>query len=505
MMPSELTRAIDLMVKEKGINRDVIIAALEAALLSAAKKKYAKRDIEAHFNEEIGEVEMFEFKEVVEFPENPYKEIDIKDARRMDPDIEAGESIGIKMDMSDFGRISAQSAKQVLNQKIRDAERENIYNEYKDRKGEIINGTVRRFEKKDIIVDLGKTEAILPFKFQVPRENYRAGDRIRAYVKSIERNAATHQIILSRTDTGLLIRLFEMEVPEIYEGIVRIEAAAREPGSRSKIAVASKDMDVDPVGACVGMKGSRVQAVVQELRNEKIDIVTYSPDPAKFVCNALAPAEVSKIIIDEDDNSMEVVVPDTQLSLAIGKKGQNVRLAVKLTGWKIDVKSESSMAQKNIQVKNSLGSIQGIRSMEIEGLLNNGFQSIAEVAQTDAKTLIEILGVAADRAEDILQLARNTLDGIGMVESDEPVDARVQIPLGTISGIQPDEMGKLLSFGLEFADDLAQKDQETLMMMLGISAARAEELLQLAGARLQAEAPVNDDSEQPEKSADEEV
>ena len=251
----------------------------------------------------------------------------------------------MKLDTSGFGRILAQTAKQVIIQMIREAERDNVYEEYKDRKGEIVNGIVRRFEKGAIIVDLGRAEAMLPLREQVPRETYRPNDRVRAYVIDVNKASKGAQIVLSRTCLEMLTKLFEQEVPEMYEGIVTIQAAAREPGGRSKVAVVSRDSDVDPVGACVGMKGSRVQAVVQELRGERIDIVPWSPDPARYVCASLSPAQVSKVIIDEGAKSMDVIVPDDQLSLAIGRKGQNVRLAVQLTGWRIDIKSESKMRE----------------------------------------------------------------------------------------------------------------------------------------------------------------
>ena len=294
-MMSELSRAIDQLTKEKGIAREVLVEALEKSILAAARKKFGPNtDIEAQYNEELGEVELFEFRTVVEELEDEDTEIGVEEARDLDPDVLPGDSLGMKMDLDDFGRIAAQTAKQVLLQHMRDAEREHIYNEYKDRKDELITGTVRRFERGALIVDLGRTEAILPKREQVMTETYRQGDRIQAYVLDITRASKSPQVVLSRTHPGLLMKLFEMEVPEIYEGIVRIEACAREPGARSKIAVSSRDRDVDPVGACVGMRGSRVQAVVQELRGEKIDIVPYDEDPARFVCNAIQPAQVSR-------------------------------------------------------------------------------------------------------------------------------------------------------------------------------------------------------------------
>jgi len=345
-MLGNLNHIIDQVVKDKGIARAVLVEALESAVLSAANKKYRNtRDLEAHFNDEIGEVELFEFVTVVEEVNDSYKEIDLAEAREIDPEVENGDSLGMKMEAGNFSRIAAQTAKQVIIQKVREAEREKIYNEYKDRVGELVNGIVRRYERGDLIVDLGLSEGLLPHREQVPRENYRQGDRARVYISEVKMSTKGPQIILSRSHPGLVAALFHFEVPEIAEGIVEIKAVAREAGSRTKIAVASYDSDVDPVGACVGMRGSRVQNVVSELRGEKIDIIPWTPDVARFVCSALAPADVTRIYVDNEDQSLEVIVPDDQLSLAIGKKGQNVRLAAKLTGWKIDIKSETRAAE----------------------------------------------------------------------------------------------------------------------------------------------------------------
>ncbi|MBP1751957.1 MAG: NusA antitermination factor [Geobacteraceae bacterium] len=340
-----LKHTIDQIVKEKGIDKRIILDALEQAVLSAANKKYRNtRELEAHFNEEIGEVELFEFVTVVAEVIDSYKEIDLEEAKEVDPDVEIGDSLGMKIDASDFTRIAAQTAKQVIIQKVREAERETIFEEFKDRKGELVNGIVRRFERGEIVVDLGRVEAVLPHGEQAPREVYRQGDRIKALITDIRLTPKGPQILLSRTNPSLLAKLFEAEVPEIAEGIVEIKGVVRDPGSRSKIAVYSYDSNVDPVGACVGMRGSRVQNVVSELRGEKIDIIPWSEDIARFACNALAPAVVSKVFIDEDSRSMEIIVADDQLSLAIGKRGQNVRLAARLTGWKTDIKSESKAA-----------------------------------------------------------------------------------------------------------------------------------------------------------------
>jgi N utilization substance protein A len=349
-MNINLNHIIDQVVKDKGIDRAVLVEALEAAVLSAANKKYRNtRDLEAHFNDEIGEVEVFEFVTVVDEVENSYQEIDITEAQEIDPDVEIGDSLGMKMDASSFSRIAAQTAKQVIIQKVREAEREGVYNEFKGRLGELVNGIVRRYERGDLIIDLGRTEALLPHREQVPRENYRQGDRVRAYISDVRMATKGPQIILSRTHPGLLIELFRIEVPEVAEGIVEIKAVSREPGSRAKIAVSSNDPDVDPIGACVGMRGARVQNVVSELRGEKIDIINWTPDIARFACAALSPAEVTRVYVDSEEESLEIIVPDDQLSLAIGKKGQNVRLAAKLTGWKIDIMSETRAAEAELE------------------------------------------------------------------------------------------------------------------------------------------------------------
>jgi len=349
-MEQNLNHIIDSVVKDKGIDRAVLVEALESAVLSAANKKYRNtRDLEAHFNDEIGEVEIFEFVTVVDEVLDSYKEIDVDEAREIDPEAEIGDSLGMKMDATGFSRIAAQTAKQVIIQKVREAEREGVYNEFKDRVGELVNGIVRRYERGDLIVDLGRAEALLPHREQVPRENYRQGDRVRAYISEVKMSTKGPQIILSRTDPGVVAALFKTEVPEISEGIVEIMAVAREPGSRAKIAVVSHDPDVDPVGACVGMRGSRVQNVVSELRGEKIDIIPWTPDIARFACAALSPAEVTRVYVDNEEQALEIIVPDDQLSLAIGKKGQNVRLAAKLTTWKIDIKSETRAAEAELE------------------------------------------------------------------------------------------------------------------------------------------------------------
>ena len=401
-----LKREIDQIAKDKGVDKKMIIEALEEAMRQAAKKKFGQdREIEARFNEETAEIELFEFREVVERVSDPNTQITLDQAHEYDAEAEVGDEIGVKLDASGFGRILAQAAKQVIIQRVRDAERDIVFEEYKDRQGEIVNGIVRRFEKGAIVVDLGRAEAVLPPKEQTPRETYRPGDRIRAFVKEIHRVSKGPQIVLSRAAVDMLTKLFEQEVPEMYEGIVSIVSAAREPGARSKIAVASRDSDVDPVGACVGMKGSRVQAVVQELRGERIDIVPWSPDPARYVCSALAPAQVSKVIIDEGAKSMDVIVPDDQLSLAIGRKGQNVRLAVQLTGWRIDIKSESKMREVARWIAEAVSVVPGCGEPEAELLLQRGITSLEDLARCESELLSSLPGIDDAGAQRIKQRA----------------------------------------------------------------------------------------------------
>ena len=403
MLGLNLKREIDQIAKDKGIEATEITGALEEAMRQAARKRFGQdKEIEARYNDEIGEVELFEFREVVERITDAETQILLPDAiRDYDPDVEVGDEIGVKLDTSGFGRILAQAAKQVIIQRIRDAERDNTFDEYSGRQGEIVNGIVRRFEKGAIIVDLGRAEAVIPAKEQVPRESYRPGDRIRAYVVEVNKVAKGPQIVLSRASIDFLIKLFEQEVPEMYEKIVSIESAAREPGGRSKIAVVSRDGDVDPVGACVGMKGSRVQAVVQELRGERIDIVPWSPDTARYVCSALSPAQVSKVIIDESQKSMDVIVPDDQLSLAIGRRGQNVRLAVQLTEWRIDIKSESKMREIAEWLSRAVSVVEDCGDPEADLLLQQGITSLEDLAECPSELLTVLPGIDEAGAENI--------------------------------------------------------------------------------------------------------
>src|SRR6186713_1945561 len=340
-----LQQTIEALAKEKGIEPEVVIQAMEEAVLTASRKFYkGDEELKAKFNPENGQIELFAVKTIVEEVTAPGKEISIAEAKEIygeDAEVEVGYQIEFPKRTDVLGRIAAQTAKQVIFQKVREAERENVFAEYNQRVGEVMNGLVKRFEQGDIIVEVGRVEAILPRKEQSRAESYAQGDRVRAVIRTVGKGAKGPQIVLSRTDPALLIKLFEQEVPEIYDGTVMVRGAVREAGDRAKVAVYSRERDVDPVGACVGMKGTRVQSIIRELRGEKIDIVEFSDDPVAYVERALSPAKVMRVtMISDEDRVMEVVVEDKQLSLAIGKKGQNVRLAAKLTGWRIDIKSE---------------------------------------------------------------------------------------------------------------------------------------------------------------------
>jgi N utilization substance protein A len=408
---SDIGRVIEQVSRDRGIDKEILVKTLEEALGSAARKKFGtKVDIEVRYDEERGEIEVFQFKDVVEKVTEPDLEIDLEEGRKLDSGCQVGDSIGTKMDTTTFGRIAAQSAKQVIIQKMKDAERDVIYESFINRKGEIINGIVQRIDRRDIIVNLGRTEAILPVREQIHRETYRRGDRIRAYILDVLHESRGPQIILSRSHPQFLVALFNTEVPEVSEDIVSIVNAAREPGSRAKIAVTSNDSDIDPVGACVGMKGTRVQSVVHELKGEKIDIIPWRSDPAKFVCNALSPAEVSRVVIDEANRSMEVIVPDEYLSVAIGKRGQNVRLASKLTGWSIDVRSETTYSAAMRSSYDSLMSLPGIGASTADALYEQGFYSIEELANASVEELVQIKGISDKKAQALLESAGQALE-----------------------------------------------------------------------------------------------
>lgn len=405
---SDMSRLIEALGKEKGIDKNIVINAVTQGMLAAAVKKYGTyREIEAQYNEESGEVELFEFKEVVADKDFIDEEVEIKlsEAEELDPGVQIGDSVGIRMEAVDLGRIAAQLARQIITQQVRDAEREIIFGEFEQRKGEIASGIARRVERGAIVVDLGRTEAYIPPREQIPGEIYRPGDRVQGYITEVRQTTRGPQIIMSRADGRYMMKLFEAEVPEVEDGIIQLISAAREPGQRAKMAVKSNDPSIDPVGACVGVKGSRVQNVVQELRGEKIDIVPYDEDPVTFVCNALQPAEISKVFMDEDNREMEVVVPDNQLSLAIGKKGQNVRLAAKLTGWKLDILGESDSAARTAQSIFNLMHLPNMTETMAQSIFQSGFGSIQAIADAEVEMLQVIPGYEDEEKADDLRIA----------------------------------------------------------------------------------------------------
>jgi len=503
-MDANLNLVIDQVSKDKGIDRSVLISALEESILVAAKRTFGdERNLIVKFNEEKGAVDLTQTLKVVEHVEDVFNEISLKDCAERGIEVEVGDEmvfpiyyldtdataareqddtygdiLRLKTYRRGFGRIAAQTAKQVIIQRIRDAERNMVFTEYKDRKGELVTGIVRRFERGNIIVDLGRAESVMPLREQCPRESYRAGDRIQAFVIDVQEHARGPQIILSRTTPLLLIKLFELEVPEIYEGIVRIESAAREPGARAKIAVSSRDRDVDPVGACVGMKGSRVQAVVQELRGEKIDIVPYDDDPARFVCNAIAPAEVSRVIIDAEGHRMELIVPDDKLSLAIGKKGQNVRLASQLTGWRIDIHSESKIYELERRAKEQIASAivgEGFDVAVADNLFKLGWRSVAELARAHIEELAGLPGVGgADGARRVLDGAKAYIASGGRRNDTAKLEAARRSGLSgdqqlmELDGVDEDVLGVLHSANIHSPEDLIKTPIEQVATSTGI-------------------------------------
>jgi N utilization substance protein A len=401
-MASEILQAIEMLSRDKGIEVEIIISAVEDAIVAAAKKFYkSDEEISSRFNKETGTLEVFAVRKVVEKVEDPLQEISLEDAKAHIKNAEIDSLIEFPKSISNFGRIAAQAAKQVIFQKVKEAERDNIYQEYIERVGEIVNGYIKRFERGDIIVDIGKTESILPKSEQSKAEHYNQGDRVRAVIIGVDKSGKGPQVILSRINNMLVEKLFEMEVPEIYDKTVSIKTIAREPGERTKIAVKSKDKDIDPIGACVGMKGTRVQSIIREMRGEKIDIIQWNEDPTIFVVNALSPAQINRVTIKSNDNKiMEVIVSDDQLSLAIGKKGQNVRLASHLVEWKLDIKSESEKKaeieaemDRIAKASEEIGRLKGIGSKYTSGLLDAGFRSLEELTEASLEDLVLIDGI----------------------------------------------------------------------------------------------------------------
>jgi transcription termination/antitermination protein NusA len=419
-MANLLYQQIEMLSREKHIEPEVVIAAIEDAMVVAARKQYkTEEDLRAKLNPETGQVDVFAVRAVVEEVTDPKREFTLAEARKVNPAVEIGGEVTIPKPTDMFGRIAAQTVKQVIMQKVREAERDTVYNEYHTRVGELVNCIVKRTEGPDLIVDLGRAEARLPKREQSKLEAYNIGDRLRLVIKDVDRAAKGPQVIVSRADPVLVQRLFEMEVPEIYDGTVQIRAAAREAGERTKIAVASRDKDVDPVGACVGMKGMRVQSIIRELRGEKIDIIPYNEDTVSFAQKALSPAKVTRVqIVDPESRKLEVIVEDTQLSLAIGKKGQNVRLASKLINWDIDIKSEEEKRRELEEQMTALTSpgtplaqLQGVGPKTIEKIEAHGITSIEKLADMTPEQLIEIPGIGEKMVEKIYQAVHNFFEG----------------------------------------------------------------------------------------------
>jgi transcription termination/antitermination protein NusA len=488
-MSNIIAQTIEQISKEKNVDPKIIISALEDAMVAASRKFYkTNEDINARFDPETGMVEIFAVRRVVETVENPSLEISLSDAKEIDSSLEIDDTVEIPKPTDVLGRIAAQTAKQVILQKVREAERQNIFNEYSQKIGEMVNGIAKRFEGPDIIVDIGKTEALLPLREQSRAETYKQGERIRAVIVKVLPVAKGPQVILSRTDPQLLVRLFEMEIPEIYDGTIVVKSAVHEPGDRAKVAVASLDRDVDPVGACVGMKGSRINAIIRELRGEKIDIVQWSDDPAQYAANALNPAKISKVlIIEPSEKRMEVIVEEKQQSLAIGKKGQNVRLASRLIGWQIDVKSEEQKKQEVLSVMESLTSsstslteLEGISDRMIERLREAGIENVERILELGEDKLKEIPGVGDKTAAKIMEAAKDLFEEVE-IEVPEGMD----LPTA-IQAASPEEENS--------ADEAAASESDS---KTATEASQAE-----AGSSAEEKTETDEAPESPSKAAD---
>jgi len=464
----ELLQVADTVARDKGIDRDEVLQAMEQAIQKAGRSKYGlDYDIRAEIDRKNGEIKLMRFREVADPVANEATQIALAEAKHLNPEAEIGDFLTDPLPPIDFGRIAAQTAKQVIVQRVRDAERQRQYKEFKDRVGEIVNGLVKRVEFGNVVVDLGRAEAILRRDELLPRESFRQGERVRAYIYDVRQEVRGPQIFLSRTHPQFMAKLFAQEVPEIYDGIIEIKAVARDPGSRAKIAVISNDSGIDPVGACVGMRGSRVQAVVAELQGEKIDIIPWSQDPATFVVNALAPAEVAKVVMDEEQRRIEVVVPDDQLSLAIGRRGQNVRLASQLTGWDIDILTEAEESERR-QEEFRTRSKMFIEALDVDDviahlLVTEGFTSVEEVAFVPVKELASVEGFDEDVAGELQQRARTFLK-----EQNERFELRrkelgVADEVADIAGVTPALLVALGEKGVKTLDDLADLAADELI------------------------------------------
>jgi N utilization substance protein A len=456
----ELLQIADAVAREKSIDRTIVITAMEDAIAKAARSRYgAETDVHAEINPKTGELRLSRHLLVVDSVENPSSQVSLEDARRRNPAAQVGDTIADALPPLEYGRIAAQSAKQVIVQKVREAERDRQFQEYKDRIGDIVNGVVKRVEYGNVVVDLGRGEAIIRRDEMLPREVFRNGDRVRAYIYDVRREPRGPQIFLSRTHPQFMAKLFAQEVPEIYDGIVEVKAVARDPGSRAKIGVISRDSSVDPVGACVGMRGSRVQAVVNELQGEKIDIIPWSMDTATFVVNALAPAEVAKVVLDEERQRIEVVVPDAQLSLAIGRRGQNVRLASQLTGWDIDILTEQEESERRqAEFQNRTQTF--VQALDVDEVIaqllaSEGFTSVEELALVDIKEIAGIEGFDEDTANELQTRARDYLARIEEEYDGKRRELGVADDLKDVPGVTTPMLVKFGENEIKTVEDLA--------------------------------------------------
>ncbi|MGF1610154.1 MAG: transcription termination factor NusA [Kiloniellales bacterium] len=469
---TELLQVADAVAREKSIERDEVLEAMEQAIGKAGRAKYGhEHDIRAEIDRKTGEIRLRRFREVVEEVENEFTQVTPAEGEALRPGIQVGEFIIDDLPPIDLGRIAAQTAKQVIVQKVREAERQRQFEEYKDRVGEIVNGIVKRNEFGNVTVDLGRAEGLMRRDESLPRESFRTGDRVRAYIYDVRQETRGPQIFLSRSHPQFMAKLFAQEVPEIYDGIIEIKAVARDPGSRAKIGVLSHDSSIDPVGACVGMRGSRVQAVVSELQGEKIDIIPWSPDPATFVVNALAPAEVTKVVLDEEQGRIEVVVPDEQLSLAIGRRGQNVRLASQLTGWEIDILTEEEESRRRQEEMRNRSQM-FIEALDVDDviahlLVAEGFVGLEQVAFVPVEELAEIEGFDEEVAQELRARARTFLEEQDRQFEEKRRELGVTDEVAAIEGLNPAALVLLGENGVKSLDDLADLASDELIEMLG--------------------------------------
>lgn len=471
-MSFDLNALLNQIGRDKGIDKEALIEAVESAMLSAARKHYGHHlNIETQFDESKGIIEVLKFMVVVENGEvdDPDTQVSLNDAQKnFDPDAMVGDELGEKLDTKVLGRIAAQTAKQVIVQKVRSAERGAIYEEYKGSKGDLVNGIVQRYDRGDLIVNLGRTEAIVPRREQIPKERYHQGDRVRALILDVDPTRRGPQIILTRSHPDFLMKLFREEVPEIQEGVIEIKTASRDPGFRAKMAVISNDSNLDPVGACVGIKGSRVHSIVQELRGERIDIIQWTPDAPSFVARALSPAEVSRVLMNAEEQSMEVIVPDDQLSYAIGRGGQNVKLACKLTGWQIDVRSVSAAEQESQKARAALEAIPGLQFTHAELLFQAGYRSAAEIADLQPEELAEVDGFTLESAAETIEAAKEQAEKIelGMVEEAEVVEESSDLDSLYLA---PELKEKLVNAGIRNIQELALLEEDQRAALPDIS------------------------------------